>query len=68
MGNIIRRTHTIDYNTLIRGIIEDQLYTTQPLKRIVLCYDNNQLYQVITNTDNHGYFYTVNERGELFKK
>ena len=58
----------MDYNTLIQNIINDKLYTTQPLKRIILCFDDkNRLFQIITNTDNHGYFYIVNDKGELIQ-
>ena len=58
----------IDYNTLIQGIIDDQLYDTQPLKRIILCFSDKRLVQLITNTDNHGYIFIVNEHGEIVRE
>ena len=55
---------------MVDGIVNDPLYAAQPLKRIVLIFDdritaNKQLVQVVATTDNHGYVYNVSESGEL---
>ena len=54
----------VNYSRIINQLIHDPLYAHQPLKRIIITFDNKistdkKPLLITTQTDNHGYEYLV---------